>query len=122
MLLSLYWWFKRTENFEVIGLVVLSTQLHEEMDLRFPITCNRDYSVFRTLTFISLFRFYFYLIATKFLVRLNHKLMSFETYSGIFFFVDTVLFKFETWALRPEVCEMDGNFRLQNGLNLLCRV
>ena len=28
---SLYWWFKRTGNFEIIGIVVLSTQLHEEL-------------------------------------------------------------------------------------------
>ena len=36
--------------------------------------------------------------------------------------MDTVLFKIQTFALKPEVCEMDGNIRLQNGLNLLCGV
>ena len=58
------------------------------------------------------------LIGTKFLVRLNHKLVSFETFSGIFFFLmDTVSFKFQTFAFKPEVCEISGNFQLQNGLN-----
>ena len=42
---SLYWFFKRTENIEIIGLVVLSTQLHEEMLWRFPFAYTRDYSV-----------------------------------------------------------------------------
>ena len=60
------------------------------------------------------------LIATKFLVRLNYKLVGFVTlnFSVIFFLMDTVLFKFQTFALKPEVCEMGGNFYLKNGLNL----
>ena len=52
----------------------------------FPIANNRDYSAFRTLSFVPLCRLHSDLIATKFLVRLNHKLVSFETFSGIFFF------------------------------------
>ena len=46
-----------SENFEIIGLIVLSTKLHEEMHRRFPITCNRDYSAFKTLIFVPLFRY-----------------------------------------------------------------
>ena len=30
-----------------------------------------------------------------------------------------MLFKFQTFTLKPEVCEMGRNFWLQNGLNLL---
>ena len=33
---SLYWWFNSTENFEIIGLFVFSTQSHEEMHIHFP--------------------------------------------------------------------------------------
>ena len=36
--------------------------------------------------------------------------------------MDTVLLKFQIFALKPEVCEIDGKLWLQNGLNLLCRV
>ena len=36
-------------------------------------------------------------------------------------FGNTVLLKFQNFALKPEVCQMGGHFRLQNGLNLLCR-
>ena len=39
-----------------------------------------------------------------------------------FFHMNTVLLKFLIFALKSEVCEMDGTFRWQNGLNLLCRV
>ena len=81
-----HWRFKRTENFEVIGPVVLSTQLHEEMHWRFPIACNRDYSASRALTFVALCRFHSNLIATKYLVRLNHILVSLEIFSGMIFF------------------------------------
>ena len=35
--------------------------------------------------------------------------------------MDTVSFKFQTFAFKQEVCEMGGNFWLENGLNLLCR-
>ena len=35
--------------------------------------------------------------------------------------MNIVLSKFQTFALKPKVCEMGGN-RLQKGLNLLCRV
>ena len=41
-------------------LVVLSTELHEEMHWRFPIACNRYYNAFRTLTFVPLCRFHFW--------------------------------------------------------------
>ena len=34
--------------------------------------------------------------------------------------MDTMLFKFQYFVFKPEVCEMGGNFWLQNGLNLLC--
>ena len=47
---------------------------------------NRDYSAFRVLAFYPLCRFVSDPIAMKFLVRLNHKLVSFETFSGFFFF------------------------------------
>ena len=43
-------------------------------------------------------------------------------FSGIFFLMNTVLLKFLNFALKPEVYKMGGNFRLQNGLNFLCRV
>ena len=36
--------------------------------------------------------------------------------------MDTILFEFQTFAFNTEVCEMSGNFRLQNGLNLHCRL
>ena len=36
--------------------------------------------------------------------------------------MDTVLFKFQTFAFQPVVCEMGGYFWLQNGLELLCRL
>ena len=36
--------------------------------------------------------------------------------------MNIVLLKFQTLTLKPEVFEIGGNFRLQNGLNLLCRV
>ena len=51
-------------------------------------------------------------------MRLNHKLVSFEIFSGIIFLMDAVLFKIQTYALNPEECELGRNFRLQNGLNL----
>ena len=38
------------------------------------------------------------------------------------FLMNTVLLKFQNFALKREVFEIDGNFRLHNGLNLLCRV
>ena len=38
------------------------------------------------------------------------------------FLMNTALLKFRVFALISEVCEMGENFRLQNGLNLLCRV
>ena len=76
---SLYWWFKRTENFEIIGLVVLSTQLHEEMHAIKIIVLLEHEFWFHAVDFIS------GLTATKFLVRLNHESMNFETFSGIFF-------------------------------------
>ena len=41
---------------------------------------------------------------------------------NMFFRIITVLLTFQNFALKPEVCNMGGNFRLQNGLNLLCRV
>ena len=64
------------------------------------------YFLFHSAYFIS------DLIATKFLMRLNHKLMISEICSGIFFFlIDTVLFKLQTFALKPKVCEMGGNSR-----------
>ena len=36
--------------------------------------------------------------------------------------INTVLLKIQNFAFKPEVCKMGGSFRLQNGLNLLCRV
>ena len=39
-----------------------------------------------------------------------------------FLMADTVLFKFQTFALKQEVREIGENCRLQNGLNLHCRV
>ena len=62
--------------------------------------------------------------ATTIQVRLNHKLMSLvaDDFLNIFSLMDTVLFKFQTYAVKPEVCEMDGNCRLRSGLDLLCRV
>ena len=36
--------------------------------------------------------------------------------------MNTVLLKFQNFALKLEVCEIGGNFWLQNRLNLLCRV
>ena len=36
--------------------------------------------------------------------------------------MDTVLFKVQTFAFKPEVCEMGGNFWLRNRLNVLCRL
>ena len=33
-----------------------------------------------------------------------------------------MLLKFQNFAFKPEVNEMDGNFQLQNGQKLLCRV
>ena len=54
--------------------------------------------------------FYF---TKKFLKLLNHKLASSETFSGTFsFLMNTVLLKFQNFALRPEVCEMGGNLEL----------
>ena len=43
-------------------------------------------------------------------------------FGNIFSRIKTVLLKIQTFAFKPEVCKMGGNFRLQNGLNLLCRV
>ena len=40
----------------------------------------------------------------------------------IFFLIITVLLKFQNFILRPEVCKSGRNFRLQKGLNLLCRI
>ena len=59
---SLYWWFKRTGNCEIIGLVVLSTRLNEEMHSRFR---TADNSSFRTLTLLLWVDFISDLIATK---------------------------------------------------------
>ena len=42
-------------------------------------------------------------------------------FSDLFFLMNTVLLKFLIFTFKPKACEMDGNFRLQNGLNLLCR-
>ena len=39
-----------------------------------------------------------------------------------FFLMNTVLLKFQNFILKPKVCKNGGNFRLQKGLNLLCRV
>ena len=36
--------------------------------------------------------------------------------------MNIVLLKFQNSALKPEVFEMGGNFWLQNGLNLLCKI
>ena len=36
--------------------------------------------------------------------------------------MNTVLSKFQTFAVKPKVCEMGGNFQLQNRLNFLSRV
>ena len=36
--------------------------------------------------------------------------------------MDTVLFKFQSFTFKPEVCKMGGNFWLQNGLSLHCRL
>ena len=36
--------------------------------------------------------------------------------------IDVVLLKFEMFALKPELCEIGDDFRLQNGPNLFCRV
>ena len=38
------------------------------------------------------------------------------------FRITTVLLKFQNCAFKPGMCKMGGNFRLQNGLNLLCRL
>ena len=48
---------------------------------------------------------------------------AFDNMFVIFFFsvLNTVLLKFRVFALKPEVCEMGGNFWLQNGLNF-CKV
>ena len=72
--------------------------------------------MFHSVDFISS------LIATKFLALLNHKLMSSENVSGMIFLMNTVLLKFQNFALKPEVFEMGETFRLQNGLNLLSSV
>ena len=51
---------------------------------------------------------------------------SIKAFNNIFgnnvFLMNTVLFEFRIFALKPEVCEMGDNFRLQNRLNLLCRL
>ena len=54
---SLYYWFKSTENFKIIGLVVLSTQLNEEMHSRFHTACN---GAFRAQTFVPLCKRHFW--------------------------------------------------------------
>ena len=75
------------------------------------------YLLFHSTDFIS------HLIATKFLLRLNHKLESLVTFSGNnFSHMDTVLFKFQPFAFQSEVCKMGEHFYLQNGLELLCRL
>ena len=38
------------------------------------------------------------------------------------FRINTRVLKFQKFAFKPEVCKMGGSFRLQNGLNLLCRI
>ena len=43
-------------------------------------------------------------------------------FGNIFSRINTVLLKFQNFAFKPEVCKIGGNFRLQNGLNLLCIV
>ena len=91
----------------------MSTQLHEEMHAIKIIVLLEHEFWFHAVDFIS------GLTATKFLVRLNHESMNFETFSGIFFFFSWIPCHV---ALNPEECEMGGNFRLHNELNLLCRV
>ena len=36
--------------------------------------------------------------------------------------MNTMLLQFWNFALKPEVCKMGGNFRLQTELNLICKV
>ena len=43
-------------------------------------------------------------------------------FGNMFTRINTVLLKIQNFAFKPEVCKMGGNYWLQNGLNLLCRV
>ena len=119
----LYWWFKRTENFQITGLVVLSIKLHDEMHWRFPIACNRDYNAFRTLTLVPLCRFHFSSDRNKISSAFEPSTGELRNIFGNdFYIMDIMLYKFHSFELKPEVCETDRNFRLQNELNLLCRI
>ena len=61
---SLYRWFKSSENFGIFGLVVFSTQLHEQMHRPFLIAGNGDLraltKLLLLLTFVSLCRLHFW--------------------------------------------------------------
>ena len=84
---TLYSWFKNTKNFGIFGLIVLSTQLHEEVHWLFLIAGNGDFRAL-SVDFIS------GLIATNLLGLLNHMLVSSGTFSGIFFLINIMLLKF----------------------------
>ena len=132
---SLYWLFKSTGNFGIIGLFGLATQSREkcypiELDVwcfvkpfvYFHTSCVRTAKALARLRGCDkwhnlMSRLISGLIATKFLTLLNDKLVSSETLISLS--MNTILLKFQSFALKPEVCEMGGNFRLRNGLNLL---
>ena len=107
-----FWWFKSTKIFGIFVLVVLSTQLHEEMRQThglFLIAGNGD---FRALTFVPLSRLHFWSDWMNFLGLLKHKLVSSETLSRILFFSSIPCYW--NFALKPEVWETSENFRMQN--------
>ena len=86
--------FKNTEHFEAIGLVVWSTQLHEEMHLRFLIAGNGA----PLCVLIS------GLTVAKFIVPLLHKLVSLVIFWSKRDLIYADLLKVEMFALKSEVC------------------
>ena len=81
---------QKNGNIEIFGIVVLYTQLHEEMHWRFPIANNSDYCAFRTLIFVSLCRLHFWSDCNDFLcvwtINLWDSKHSRECFFFFFFF------------------------------------
>ena len=58
----------------------------------------------------------------NFLMILNHTLVSSETVLGKCLFSEYGFIEISEFCTQPEMCEMGGNFWLQNEQNLFCRV